>query len=128
MVGTAGTARNMRVMRGNLLDILGMQYIQVARAKGLKETVVIYKHAVRNALQPMIMFAGMMMPFLLQGALITSIVLNLPTMGPVFYDAIVSQDMYLAGSYMLFIALFLIVGNLPADIALVFVYPRIRYD
>lgn len=128
IVGAAGTARIMRVMRGNLLDVLGTQYVQVARAKGLNENVVIYKHALKNALQPMIMFAGMMLPFLLQGALITSIVLNLPTLGPIFYDAINSQDMYLAGSYMLFIAIFLVLGNILADIALALIDPRVKYD
>lgn len=128
VVGTAGTARNMRVMRGNLLDVLNMQYVQVARAKGLKENSVIYKHAVKNALQPMIMYAGMMLPNLLQGALITAIVLNLPTMGPAFYKAIISQDMYLAGSYMLLIGALLVIGTLLSDIILAYVDPRIRYN
>jgi len=128
VVGTAGTARNMRVMRGNLLDILGQQYIQVARAKGLSERWVILKHALRNAVQPIVMYLGMVMPFLIQGAIVSSIVLNLPTTGPMFYNAIVSQDMYLAGSFLLLIAITLIVGNILADIALAWVDPRIRYD
>jgi len=128
VVGIAGTARNMRVMRGNLLDILGQQYIQVARAKGLREDLVILKHALRNAIQPIVMYLGMSLPFLIQGAIVTSIVLNLPTTGPMFYKAIVSQDMYLAGSFLFLIAVTLVAGNLLADLMLAWIDPRIRYE
>lgn len=128
IVGFAGTARNMRVMRGNLMDVLSQQYIQTARAKGLHEKLVIYKHALKNALQPLIMSLGMAMPFLIQGEIITSTVLGLPTTGPAFYHALMTQDMYLAGSFLMLIAVILIIGNLLADIALAWVDPRVRYE
>ena len=128
IVGMAGTARNMRVMRANLLDILRSQYVLTARSKGIKEKVVIYKHAVVNALHPIIMYQGMVLPFLIQGAVVTAIVLNLPTTGPMFYDALVFQDMYLAGSFLMMLSVILVIGNLLADIALAWVDPRIRYN
>lgn len=128
VVGLAGTARNMRVMRSNLLDVLHQQYVQTARAKGLEERVVIYRHAVRNAIQPLVMYLGIALPFLLQGEIVTSAVMNLPTMGPVFLAALTTQDMYLAGSFLLLLATVLVIGNLLADIALAWVDPRVRYD
>jgi peptide/nickel transport system permease protein len=127
VVGTAGTARNMRVMRANLLDVLNSNYVRTARSKGLSERKVIYKHAVRNAIQPIIMYLGVAMPFLLSGEIVTSAVLNLPTMGPVFLRALVNQDMYLAGSFLMLLAVVLVVSNLLADIALGWVDPRISY-
>jgi peptide/nickel transport system permease protein len=127
VVGTAGTARNMRVMRANLLDVLNSNYVRTARSKGLSERKVIYKHAVRNAIQPIIMYLGVAMPFLLSGEIVTSAVLNLPTMGPVFLRALVNQDMYLAGSFLMLLAFVLVVSNLLADIALGWVDPRISY-
>jgi peptide/nickel transport system permease protein len=127
VVGTAGTARNMRVMRANLLDVLNHNYVRTARSKGLSERKVIYKHAVRNAIQPIIMYLGVAMPFLLSGEIVTSAVLNLPTMGPVFLRALVNQDMYLAGSFLMLLAIVLVVSNLLADIALGWVDPRISY-
>lgn len=128
IVGFAGTARNMRVMRGNLLDILNLPYVLTARSKGLKERTVIYRHAVVNALHPIIMYQGMVLPFMIQGEVTTSIVLNIPTAGPMFYDALVAQDMYLAGSFLLLVAVVLVIGNLLADILLAWVDPRVRYD
>ena len=82
VVGTAGTAGLMRIMRGNLLDILNMQYVQAARARGLREPTVIIKHAVRNAIHPLIMLLGMSLPSIISGSLVVSIVLGLPTTGP----------------------------------------------
>ncbi len=93
IVGFAGTARNMRVMRGNLLDVLNLPYVLTARSKGLKEREVIFKHAVPNALHPLIMYQGMVLPFMIQGELIASTVLNIPTAGPMFLNAINTQDM-----------------------------------
>ncbi len=127
VVGTAGTARNMRVMRANLLDVLNHNYVRTARSKGLVERKVIFKHAVRNAIQPIIMYLGVAMPFLLSGEIVTSAVLNLPTMGPVFLNALVNQDMYLAGSFLMLLAFILVISNLLADIALAWVDPRISY-
>ncbi len=128
IVGFAGTARNMRVMRGNLLDVLNLPYVLTARSKGLKEREVIFKHAVPNALHPLIMYQGMVLPFMIQGELIASTVLNIPTAGPMFLNAINTQDMYLAGSFLLLLAVVLVVGNLLADVVLAWIDPRIRYD
>ena len=128
VIGVAGTARNMRVMRGNLLDVLDQPYVQAARAKGLSEFTVINKHAVRNAIQPIIMSFGMSLPWLIEGSLTTAYVLNLPTTGPVFLEALLSQDMYLAGSFLMVIAVVTIIGNILADIALAAVDPRVRYE
>lgn len=128
ILGTAGTAHNMRVMRGNLLDILHQPYIQTARAKGLKERVVVYKHALRNAIHPIIMGFGMFLPWLIEGAFIISVVLNLPTTGSAFLKSIQQQDMYLAGSFLLLVGILVVLGNLLADIALAWVDPRVRYE
>ncbi|RAK06885.1 peptide/nickel transport system permease protein [Halanaerobium saccharolyticum] len=128
VLGTAGTAGVIRTMRANLLDVLNMQYISTARAKGLKESVVIYKHAVRNALHVIIMWAGMRLPKLISGSTVVSIVLSLPTLGPIIYTALRSQDMYLAGTVLLFQCVLLLVGNLIADIILAVVDPRIQYN
>ncbi len=128
IVGFAGTARNMRVMRANLLDILNLPYVLTARSKGLKEREVIYKHAVVNALHPIIMYQGMVLPFMIQGEIVASTVLNIPTAGPMFYDALVAQDMYLAGSFLLLVAVVLVIGNLLADVILAWIDPRIRYE
>lgn len=128
VVGTAGTARNMRVMRTNLLDALNEHYVMVARAKGLRKNFVIFKHALRNAIQPIVMYLGMSLPFLIQGAMVSSIVLNLPTTGPMFYDALVSQDTYLACSFLMMLATTLVIGNLLSDILLAWVDPRVSYE
>lgn len=127
-IGTAGMAGLIRQMRGNLLDVLGRQYVQTARAKGLKERVVIYKHAFRNAINPLISMLGMQLPQLISGTIISAIVLNLPTMGPFFYDALINQDQYLVMTFLMFSAIMMLVGNLIADLLLAWVDPRIRYD
>jgi len=128
IIGFSGTGGLIRIMRGNLLDILGQQYILTARAKGLKETIVIWKHAVRIAINPLISIAGMSLPGIIGGEMLTSIVLNLPTTGPLFYRALQVQDMYLAGSFLMFLTIFLVIGNLIADLALAWADPRIRYE
>lgn len=127
-IGTAGMAGIMRQMRGNLLDVLGEQYIYTARSKGLKERTVIYKHAVRNAINPLISIFGMQLPALISGTIITAIVLNLPTMGPFLYDALLSHDQFVVMTVLMFSSLLLMIGNLLADILLAWVDPRIRYD
>ncbi len=128
VIGAAGTATVMRIMRGNLMDTLNQQHIQTGRAKGLKERVVIYKYAVRIAINPLISRVGIEMPNLLSGTVVTGIVLGLPTAGPLFLTALISQDMHLAGAFLLLSATFLLIGNLMADIALAWLDPRIRYD
>ena len=128
VLGLSGTAGTIRRMRGNLLDVLNMQYVSTARAKGLSERVVIYKHAVRNAIAPIIMALGMWFPQLLSGSAIVSIVLSLPTLGPVQINALMMQDMYLAGTVLFFQCALLLVGNLLADITLAWVDPRVEFN
>ena len=128
IVAISGTAGLVRTMRANLLDVLRVNYVQAARAKGLKESKVIWKHAVRTALHPLVMGLGMSLPFVVSGSEITGIVLNLPTTGPLYLQAVRQQDTYLAGTFLVLLALMLVLGNLLADILLVIVDPRIRYD
>jgi peptide/nickel transport system permease protein len=128
ILGIAGIAQLVRIMRTSLLEVLGQQYITTARAKGLKEKVVINKYAVRVAINPLISVMGMQLPGLVNGATVLGIVLTLPTTGPMFMRALTSQDMYLAGSFLLFLALMLMFGNLLADIALAWADPRIRLE
>jgi peptide/nickel transport system permease protein len=128
VVGLNGTAGLMRIMRGNLLDVLGQPFVQTARAKGLKERVVINKHAVRIAINPIVSGLGMSLPGILAGDAIISLVLGLPTMGPLLLESLLTEDVYLAGTLMMMYAILLIIGNLLADIALAWVDPRIRYE
>lgn len=128
VVGTAGTAVLMRMMRGNLLDTLNMQYVQAARARGLRENTVVMKHAVRNAIHPLIMLLGTSMPAIISGSLVVSIVLGLPTTGPLYFNALRQQDMYLAGTFLMFLAMLLVIGNFLADLLLALVDPRIRFE
>ena len=128
VIGASGTAWLSRVMRANLLDVLNMQYVQTARAKGLTENKVIWKHAFRNAIHPLIMVLGGSLPGLISGETIVAIVLNLPTTGPLYITALLQKDMYLAGAFLVFLALALLIGNLLADILLAWVDPRIRYE
>ncbi|NOZ26728.1 MAG: ABC transporter permease [Chloroflexi bacterium] len=128
IAGLGGVARNMRVMRGNLLDVLNAQYVTTARAKGLTERAVMYKHAVPNALHPIIMYQGMVLPYMIQGELEAAIVLSLPTVSPLFYDSLINQDIYITGSLLLMYGVMLVVGNLLADLALGILDPRIRYE
>lgn len=128
VISASSTAWLSRIMRTNLLDVLGMQYVQTARAKGLPEYRVIWKHAVRNALHVLVMVFGMSFPALISGQTVVSIVLNLPTTGPLFFNALLNQDMYLAGTFLVFLAILLIVGNLVADILLAWLDPRIQFE
>ncbi len=128
VVGTSGTAGLIRMMRGNMLDVLKMGYVTTARSKGVSERRVIWGHAIRNAIHPLIMVLGTSLPQLISGATIVSIVLSLPTTGPLYFAALRQQDMYLAGTFLVFLAALLVIGNFLADILLVWVDPRIRYD
>jgi peptide/nickel transport system permease protein len=128
VVAFGGLAGLMRMMRGNLLDVLNMQYIQAARARGLSETKVIVKHGVRNAVQPLIMLLGMSLPNIISGATVISIVLNLPTVGPIYFRALLDRDMYLSVTFLVFLGIMLVIGNLLADMLLAWVDPRIRYE
>jgi peptide/nickel transport system permease protein len=126
IAGFGGIARNMRVMRGNLLDVLNAQYVTTARSKGLRESLVIYKHAVPNALHPIIMYQGTVLPYMIQGELEAAIVLNMPSLAPMFYSSLVNQDIYVSGGFLLIYSVLLIAGNLIADVLLALVDPRIK--
>jgi peptide/nickel transport system permease protein len=128
VIGTSGMAGLLRYMRGSLLDTLSLQYVQTARAKGLSEHRVVYKHAVRNAINPLVSMLGMNLPTLVSGSLVTAIVLNLPTVERAFWSALQMQDTYVIMGGLLFFSLFLLIGNLLADILLAWVDPRIRYN
>jgi peptide/nickel transport system permease protein len=128
VIGASGTAWLSRVMRANLLDVLNMQYVQTARAKGLNENVVTWKHAFRNAIHPLIMVLGSSLPGIISGETIVALVLNIPTTGPLYFNALIQKDMYLAGAFLVFLAIALLLGNLGADILLAWVDPRIRYE
>jgi peptide/nickel transport system permease protein len=128
IAGLGGVARNMRVMRGNMLDVLNAQYVTTARSKGLKESQVMNKHAVPNALHPIIAYQGTVLPYMIQGELEAAIILNIPTVGPLFYDSLVSQDIYISGSFLLMYGALIVIGNLLADIFLAVLDPRIRYS
>ena len=128
VIAASSTAWLTRVMRANLLDVLNQQYVQTARAKGLKEALVVWKHAVRNALHPLIMSLGQSLPILISGEAIVSIVLNLPTTGPLYFNSLINKDMYLAITFLLFQSILLVVGNLLADLALAWVDPRVRLE
>lgn len=123
-----GLAGLMRQMRANLLDVLGMDYVRTARAKGLAERVVIYRHAVRNAINPMISLAGLSLPQLISSDIVVAKLLSLPTMGPLLLDSLFAKDQQVAMAILMLSAVLLVVGNLLADIALSLADPRIRYD
>ena len=128
ILSLGGMTQLIRILRGSMLEVTGQQFIKTARAKGLSERVVIHRHAVRVAINPLVSVMGMQLPQLISGATILGIVLSLPTTGPMFIRALTSQDMYLAGTFLLFLALMLMLGNLLSDIALAWVDPRIRYQ
>lgn len=128
VIAFGSTAGLSRIMRANLLDVLGMQYIQTARSKGLKEQKVIWKHAVKNAMHPLIMILGGSLPGIISGETVVAIVLNLPTVGPMYFQAQMNQDLYLAASFLMFLSILGLLGNLIADIVLAWVDPRIRYE
>jgi len=128
VIGTSGMAGLLRYMRGSLLDTLSLDYVQTARAKGLSERIVIYKHAVRNAINPLVSILGLTLPNLVSGSIVTAIILNLPTVGRAYFTALQMQDQYVVMGGLLFFSLFLLIGNLIADILLAWVDPRIRYE
>ncbi len=127
IIGMSGTAGLIRVMRGNLLDELQKQYVVTARAKGVPERTVLFRYPVRIAVNPIISTIGWILPSIVGGEVLVSIVLNLQTTGPVLLQAVRFQDMYLAGSITLLLSILTIVGTLIADILLVWLDPRIRF-
>ncbi len=128
VLATVSTAGLTRVMRGNLLDVLNSQYIQTARSKGLKENVVIWKHAVRNSIHPLVMGIGGLLPALITGDALIATILSLPTIGPMYIEALRNQDIFLAGTILVMLSALLLIGNLIADLVLAAVDPRVRLE
>jgi peptide/nickel transport system permease protein len=126
VIGTAGTAAMIRRLRANLLDELHRQYVVTARSKGMRERDLIVKYPLRMALNPFIADIGNLIPSLVSGSVIVSVVLNLPTVGPVLLSALQSQDQFLAGFILLFVAVLTLVGMLISDLLLAVLDPRIR--
>lgn len=121
-----GLAYNMRVMRSNLIDVLNAQYVETARAKGLPESAVIMRHAVPNALHPLVMYQGVVLPYMLTGEIEVAIVFSLATVGPAIVGSMNVGDVYVTASFMLLLAATLIIGNIIADILLALLDPRVR--
>lgn len=126
VIGTSGTAGMIRRLRANLLDELQKQYVVTGRAKGLPRFRLLVKYPLRMSLNPFISDIGDLLPQVISGAVIVSVVLNLPTTGKMLYEALLSQDMYLAGSFLMFLALLTVLGVLVSDLALALLDPRIR--
>jgi len=127
IVGTAHTAKFIRIIRGNLLDELKKPYVTAARAKGLSEARLILKYPVRVAINPLVSTIGWTLPELISGIAITAVVLNLPTSGPLLLSALRSQDMQLAGGFIMLLSFLTVIGTLISDILLAWVDPRIRF-
>ena len=126
VIGTSGTASMIRRLRANMLDELQKQYVITAKAKGLHPLKALIKYPLRTSLNPFIADIGNMLPQIISGSAIVSMVLSLPTTGPMLISALQSQDMYLAGSFLIFLALLTVVGMFLSDLALAWLDPRIR--
>jgi peptide/nickel transport system permease protein len=128
ILGLAGTAQLIRIMRANLLDELGKPYVVTARARGLSETRLILKYPVRVALNPFASTIGYLLPFVVSGSIIVSLVLSLPTVGPLLLKALVAQDMFLAGTIVLLLGIMTVIGTFLSDLLLLWIDPRIRLE
>jgi peptide/nickel transport system permease protein len=127
VLATAGTAELIRILRANLLDELKKPYVVTARAKGLPEWKVILKYPVRLALNPLVSTIGWLLPALVSSSVIVSVVLNLPTAGPLLLRSLTSQDMYLAGAIIMLLGVLTVIGTMISDLLLAWIDPRIRY-
>ncbi|MDI6837233.1 ABC transporter permease [Ciceribacter thiooxidans] len=128
VLATGGAAGLIRVMRANMLDELRKPYVETAYAQGFGERTVVWRYPVRIALNPFISTVGWALPALFSGDVITAVVLNLPTTGPLLLQALKMQDMYLAGSFILILSVFTVIGTLLSDILLALSDPRIRFS
>ena len=128
ILGLAGTAQLIRIMRANLLDELGKPYVMTARARGLSEWRVILKYPVRVALNPFASTVGYLLPYVVSGSIIVSLVLSLPTVGPLLLRALIAQDMFLAGTIVLLLGVLTVIGTLVSDLLLMWIDPRIRME
>ncbi|MBL0292551.1 MAG: ABC transporter permease [Betaproteobacteria bacterium] len=126
VLGISGTAQLIRIMRSNLLDELRKPYVMTARARGLPEYRVILKYPVRVALNPFVSTIGYLLPYVVSGSIIVSLVLSLPTVGPLLLKALIAQDMFLAGTIVLLLGVLTVVGTFISDLLLMWVDPRIR--
>ena len=122
----AGQAYTLRVMRGNLLDVMNMQYIETAKAKGLSSNRTLWRHAVPNALHPIIMNMGGRFDYMIKGEIEIAIVLGLPTIGPLILSSVADRDMYVMSAIFLIVAVAIVLGNLVADFLLALLDPRVR--
>ena len=128
VLGTAGTAGVIRVMRGMLLDELRKQYVITARTKGLSESRLLFRYPVRLALNPIVSTVGWVLPAIVSGDTITALVLSLPTVGPLLFRALLTEDMYLAGTIVMFLCFLTIIGMFVSDMVLAAIDPRIRFE
>lgn len=128
ILGTSGTASLIRITRANLLDELRKPYVATARAKGLPEWKLVLKYPVRLALNPAVSLTAYILPFLVSGSIVVSVVLGLPTVGPILLKALVAQDMFLAGAIILIIGWMTVVGTFFSDLLLVVIDPRVRFE
>jgi peptide/nickel transport system permease protein len=126
VIGTSGTAAMIRRLRANLLDELQKQYVVTARAKGMPPTRLLLKYPLRMALNPFIADIGSLLPSIISGSAIVAVVLSLQTSGPMLLDALQSQDLYLAGSFLMFLSLLAVIGTFISDLLLAVLDPRIR--
>jgi peptide/nickel transport system permease protein len=126
VLGVAGTAQLIRIMRSNLLDELRKPYVMTARARGLSEYRVVMRYPVRVALNPFISTIGYLLPYVVSGSIIVSLVLSLPTVGPLLLKALIAQDMFLAGTIILLLGVMTVIGTFISDLLLMWVDPRIR--
>jgi peptide/nickel transport system permease protein len=126
VISVASTAWLTRVMRANLFDVLNQQYVQTARAKGVAENKVIWKHAVRNALHPLVMTLGTTLGVIISGEAVVSIIFNLPTTGQALLQTLIVKDTYVAATLLVMLSALLIIGNLIADLLLMWIDPRAR--
>ena len=126
ILGLAGTAQLIRILRANLLDELRRPYVAAARTKGLSELKLILKYPVRVALNPFISTLGYLFPYVVSGSIIVSLVLSLPTVGPLLLKALIAQDMFLAGTIVLMLGVMTVVGTFISDLLLMWIDPRIR--
>ena len=126
ILALAGTAQLIRIMRANLLDELRRPYVTTARARGLPEWRVILKYPVRAALNPFASTIGYLLPFVVSGSIVVSLVLSLPTVGPLLLRSLIAQDMFLAGTIVLLLGILTVIGTFLSDLILMWIDPRIR--
>ena len=127
VIGVSGTAGTIRVMRATMLDELSRPYVEAARARGLRELTAVLRYPLRVALNPILSTIGWQLPAVVSGETLVALVLGLPTCGPLLFTALITQDMYLAASFIMILSVLTVVGTLLSDILLAWIDPRIRF-